>query len=532
MFIFNKNKLLLIILLMGFILRVIPILWGVPINSYIHNYHADEPKVYDTILNFPGNYFSTQKFMGYGTFVQYTLGILLIPLKLLFKVLAFQENYQIAVIILSRFFNVIMGTISIYFTYYLASKIFDEKTGLIAALLLSLSFYHVINSAIITLDVVMGLLLVINFLLCFKAVSSNNLIWYIILGILSGMLLSTKITGGLFLFVPLILILLKLRENPENIPVKKFRLELLKYACIYLLTSVFIFLLFNPHVYLDPHKYINYFLQGNKDWIERTSVSTGETLLKWLQSTIILNGLPITVFTLIGLIIFRRRKLKFQLSLLFFVLIYYCLWRWFLPPRYLIWIAPILCIFAANALIYFLEKRNILLRRIVTLLLIITAGFSLYLSISGIKLRLEDTRTQAAIYIDKNINKGSSIGLAYASEKYNWKTHDWRYPKINFSKYKEENFLNEPDIIIVTSYDFKPITETLNTNKINSDFTLKKEFFREWYLYSPPSPEIFKFYSSLFHNKNNYVLIKSFKENINVPVEFPPPEIRIYEKME
>ena len=158
--IFNlkSNKLLLIILLLSLIVRLLPIFWGVPLNPYVKNFHPDEPKVYFGIMNFPRSYFSFTQFKGYGTFIQHSLGFLFIPLKLV-KVFGNYDLYSILVIVLARFFNIIMGTATILLTYILAVRIFEKKTALIASALLALSFFHVLNSSVITLDVVMSFFL-------------------------------------------------------------------------------------------------------------------------------------------------------------------------------------------------------------------------------------------------------------------------------------------------------------------------------------------------------------------------------------
>jgi 4-amino-4-deoxy-L-arabinose transferase-like glycosyltransferase len=531
--IFNlkSNKLLLIILLLSLIVRLLPIFWGVPISPYVKNYHPDEPKVYKSILNFPGIYFSTQTFMGYGTFIQYILGLMFLPLKLMFKILGHQENYGIVVIVLSRFSNVVMGTISVWFTYYLASKIFDRKVAILSALLLSLSLYHTINSSVITLDVAMGLLLIINFILSFNAIIKNNISSYILLGAASGMLLGIKLTGGLFFVIPVILILFNLKNIPADLSKKNYMFQQFKNVGAYVLVAIIIFLIFNPHVYLNPEKFINFYLRERRDWVDRTSLSISDTLIKFIISTSTSVGFPITILAFIGILSLRKGNLYLQLVLVFFLLEYYLFWRWFILPRYIISVTPIICIFAAHILVFFYKKNNQVIKGITVGILILTVGYSVYLSFSGIILRIEDTRPDASRYIDQNIKEGSTLGIGYASDKYSWKSHDWRYPKINFGKYKEENFLNGPDILILSSFDFIPIMETLNSNKIDSNFVLSKAYYKEWYRYSPPSSEILQFYHKLFNPKiSNYILIKSFKKNINVNIEFPPPEIRIYKK--
>jgi hypothetical protein len=527
----KKNKLLFAIILVGFVLRILPILWGIPINEYVRMYHPDEGHVLRSIGGFPKIYFSTKTFMGYGTFVPYTLGFLFMPFKLI-RFIGFQDLHKILIFLLSRFSNVLMGTATIYFTYLLAKTIFNKKIAVLSAALLACSFYHVMNSAIITLDVAMGLMIVINFLLCFHAVEKNSFKLYVLLGIASGMLIGTKITGGLFVAVPIALALLRIRQyNSNDLYTTNAASNFLRNIIIYISTVIIVFLLYHPHVYLDPEKYINFFLREKRDWVDRTSVSFWGMFLIWVKSTITSVGLPVTILSIIGFIFPKKYNSKFQYALIFFLVLYYGFWRWFMLPRYLISVAPIICIFAANACIYFFEFKNAVIKLVAIGAIVTSIATSFYLCVSGINLRFRDTRPAAAKYIMQNIEKGRSIGIGYVSEKYPWKTFSWRHPKINFAKYKEMDFLNNPDIIILSSDDFHQIIETLNSDKINGEYALGKKYYKEWYRYSPPSVKILRFYDNFFNqDRSNYSLMIAFKKDINVPVEFPPPEIRIYKK--
>jgi Dolichyl-phosphate-mannose-protein mannosyltransferase len=528
----KKNKLLTAILLAAFAIRIIPILWGVPLFPYVKNYHPDEPKIYIDIINFPRSYFTFEQFSGYGTFIQDTLGFLFIPLKLL-KLIVNNKIYEIAVIIFARLFNAAAGTAAILFTYFLGIKIFDKKTALFASAFLAFSFYHVMNSAIITLDIVMSLVIVINFLLTLYAVNSNHIKPYIFLGIASGILLSTKITGGLFLFVPVLFNFLLFRSNVSGgLKGKDLLFVITKNLAVYILVAVLVFLLFNSYVYLYPFRYLSFLLDQKKNLIDRSYISIWQTSQQWMKRTEIAMGFPITLLFIAGLALVRKKHFKIQSLMILFIFAYYAFWRWSILPRYIISIAPIICLFAANSLTYLYEKQSMIIKGMVISITAVVLCYSGYLCFSGIKLRFDDTRTEASKYIDNNIKEGSSIGVSYVADKFSGKYHDWRYPEVNFNKFKNENFLNKPDIIILSSNDFYQVDSLLHSNKLNNKYELNKRYYREWYRYSPPSPQLLKFYDELL-NKNNsgYILIKTFKKKIFVPVEFPPPEVRIYKKL-
>ena len=83
----------------------------------------------------------------------------------------------------------------------------------------------------------------------------------------------------------------------------------------------------------------------------------------------------------------------------------------------------------------------------------------------------------------------------------------------------------------MNSYDIGNIIETLKSCKLASDYKLDKAYHKEWYRFSAPSPEIFRFYNKLFIKKNiEYELVKKFYINVNVPIEFPAPEILIFKR--
>jgi hypothetical protein len=79
--------------------------------------------------------------------------------------------------------------------------------------------------------------------------------------------------------------------------------------------------------------------------------------------------------------------------------------------------------------------------------------------------------------------------------------------------------------------DAQKILYTLNSEKIGNDYVLPKRYNKEWYRYSAPSPRIFKFYDDwLIKKTSGYRLLETFHRKVNVPLEFAPPEIRIYKK--
>jgi hypothetical protein len=527
----REHKVLSLIMLCGFVLRVIPILWGIPILPFIDGYHPDEPKAYRTIIGFPGVYLTTNFFQGYGTTVQFIIGFFLLPLKLIFvKLLGLKGNYAIIVVVFSRFVSVLAGTATIYLIYHLSKKFFSKKVGLISAAFFATAFYPTMNSSLITLDVIMGFLLVVNFILCIYALENNRLSPYIMLGVATGILIGTKITAALFIAVPFILNFLKtLHPNglEENNSPTKNAILLVPYWAV---TGI-VFLTFNPHIVIDPIKYVHFFVKENSVWIDAVKVPISDMFLIWANHIAKCVGFPVAFLALGGILIPGKKYLRYKCSIILFIICYFFIWRWLLLARYIILVTPFLCMFAAHLCILILDRKHKVFKFLGTACIVITLGYSVYLCLNGIYIRLTDTRVAAGKFIEENLTPGSTIGISRVSKKYTWKTHKWMYPHVNFKKFKELDLLEKPDFLIMSSYDFGSIVETLKSDKLSSDYKLDSAYHKEWYRSTAPSPELFKFYDNLFiKNSIEYELMKKFNINVNVPVEFPAPEILIFKR--
>lgn len=529
-----RENALFIVLIIGFLLRVVPILWGIPIKPYIRSYHPDEGKVFNSIMGFPEIYWTTKPFSGYGTAVQYMLGALLIPLKfVLAQLLNLRFEYYITALIISRLTSIILGTGTIYLVYLIGKKIYDENVAFVSALFLSVSFYHTLNSPLITLDVSMSFFLMLNFFLCIRAIEKNRLSDYIILGVASGLMIGIKTVSGIFFCIPCILSYLRLYypKNDNDRDRTQF-LKQTKFLISYILIAVFVFIIFHPHIFLDLEKYIAFYLREKHDWLDRSRGTIKQLFYIWGSNSVKSVGVFVSIFALIGAIVPGKKNLHLKLMFLLFCVLYYGFWRWLLVPRYIIVVAPIMCIFAANACMLFFSRKNIVLRTLSIAMITVALGYSFYSCVSGISLRLNDTRTSTAKFILQNVPKGTTIGVSSVSEKYDWRTHSWRYPKIDFKRFRVVNFLYEPEILVLSSYDYNSILNTLESGKLLNNYVLPEKYYRDWYRYSPPSPRIFKFYDDLLVKKDKkYILLRTFQGNVNVPLEFAPPEIRIYKKI-
>ena len=76
----RHNRLLLIIVVIGFLLRVSTILWGVPVLPFVGIYHPDEHSTYSHALYFPQTYGIETNFV-HGSTLPYLMAALLSPVK-------------------------------------------------------------------------------------------------------------------------------------------------------------------------------------------------------------------------------------------------------------------------------------------------------------------------------------------------------------------------------------------------------------------------------------------------------------------
>lgn len=528
-----KSKYLIGILLLAAILRFPGIFWGIPVfDSMVQNYHPDEPKIIKGAFQFPQHILRNND-LRYPTFYHYFLGALSIPAKIIFKYLSWpEEKYQIFLSIFARFISILLGIGAVFLTFILAKKLYNEKTGLLSALFLSLSFYHVQNSSWATLDAANSFFLILTVLLAFKLYEDPSLKFYILTGISLGILTGTKYNGFVVIFLILILHF-SVFFNSRKIFASIAQAIFSKNLWILLFTAGIVFILTTPGIILKPDAFkasmselINF--GAGKKYRVITDFSFYFSIIK---NYITATDPLLTSAMILGLVFPLHKSLNKEIPIIFVVLIFSFAFG-ALTSRQLIAVLPLTSILGAQAIYYLYKKIEFAPKQIWgTVLLILWIIFEIAYSSAGILLRTNDTRTAAAYYIEKNLAAGSTIG---ASSIGNYQRWSWMMPKIDTKKYKIVDPLEKPDFIILTSFDYEKMEEALLSDKLHN-YIWEEKSSAEWYRRQPPSREVFLFYENLLKkmgNKYNYRLIKKFEKRIFIPIEFPPPRVRIYENLE
>ncbi|MGH7860238.1 MAG: ArnT family glycosyltransferase, partial [Candidatus Binatia bacterium] len=98
-----------------------------------------------------------------------------------------------------RLLSALLGTATVYVTYRAASRLDDRRAAIFAALCLALTYYHVRDSHLATLDVPMTFWASLAFYAAVKVLTEREVSprWYVAGGIASALATATKYNGGI-----------------------------------------------------------------------------------------------------------------------------------------------------------------------------------------------------------------------------------------------------------------------------------------------------------------------------------------------
>lgn len=102
----------------------------------------------------------------------------------------YQNEFQV------RFPYLFMGIAGIFTWYFLAKKIFDQKTALITALFISLNGLFISFSRITQYQSVMYFVMPLSIFAFIYALKTHKLVWYVLSGLLTGFLILTHYDGA------------------------------------------------------------------------------------------------------------------------------------------------------------------------------------------------------------------------------------------------------------------------------------------------------------------------------------------------
>ncbi|MEW6457435.1 MAG: glycosyltransferase family 39 protein [Acidobacteriota bacterium] len=461
----------------------------------------------------------------YPVFYQYIVAIIFRALGLIFSILGaipkgitkIWSYYELSTIarILSGFY----GTISIYITYLVGKKLYNQKAGILSAIFLTLSFNHIILGHSAVLDNQMGLFAIITFLFCVGIYLEGKLIYYIFSGIFAGFAIASKYNGGMILVALIIAHILYSIEKEKNIIKTLFHKKLF----IAIFFTIFGFFIGAPYFFIEPgyslKKLIFYIgVLSKPDWW-MTPVKPDTLIEKIIQHNYfraILNinysiGLPFSILILIGFIkLFKLRKkeiLLFSFPILYILIALgsYGISR----PRDLFVLLPFLALIQSLGFVLiwdFLRKyidKRIIRNSVLTLALMIIFIPTLFRDIEAVYyIKRYDTVELAHNWIEKSLPENSKI----AFEMYSPLPDDKRYKHYfgfffilgfrDFSFYR-----NNFDFLIVSSINYKYrfyLTEKYHPNEVrfyrglNREYELIKDFSLKLIEMKNPTVKLYK----------------------------------------
>lgn len=97
-----------------------------------------------------------------------------------------------------RLMSTLFALATILLVHGVSRRLFDRKTGLLAAALLALSPVHVLHSKLIRMDIQMGFLIVAAFWFCLNLLEKGDWMDYLLAGLLTGLAVVTKYPAVVF----------------------------------------------------------------------------------------------------------------------------------------------------------------------------------------------------------------------------------------------------------------------------------------------------------------------------------------------
>ncbi len=385
--------------------------WGSPFA-----FHPDERNIASSVsqLNFYDNW--NPHFFAYGTFPIYIIFISGVVIKSITSLmLAPSINFEMA-IILSRFYSAILSIASIYLTYKIAKQYTGESWAKLTIIICTTSIAFLQYSRFGTFEIWLTFLYLILFYFCVKLLTKTKSFLLVIISIVLGLSIATKISSIIIVALPILCILI------TSAHLKK-REQKIKYILRYLVTLIYFsttsFVIFSPYVILD-------YASFRGSIIYEASVASGNLSVFYTGQFIntipfiyqYLHVLPFIINPLITLVsipalifLFLKTVGKKDIRLFLLITTFSLLFisqsvlfvKW---SRYLIPSIPYLAI-----IITIFVKDGISNQKLRNTTLVIISIVGLLYSFSFIKTVIfaQDTRIQASNYLKNKIPKDSKI---------------------------------------------------------------------------------------------------------------------------
>jgi len=438
-------------------------------------------------------------------------------------------------LLVGRAMIVMFGVASVYMVYRIAKSLYDEKTGILSALFLSILPIHVLLSYIMIPDIPVIFWMILALYCCINLFRTKKLKWYIFTGIVSGLSGATKSDGLLLIFpiitAHLISVMGNKRQSFKNYLFSLFDRRLI--ICFVTMVLVVI-VVGNPYIVVSFKETVDHFLHRSPhlvgtEFLPPTPLAFLKNITKNMfnRSAIFLimelgNLLP---FMLAGLVYALYKRSKSDILLLGLIVPFYIAvsgLKW-CSPDYLLPIIPFAVILIARFLVQAIGSDRIVKYSglLIWLLVFVITFDSVFVSVKNNSLMAQkDTRMEAAEWIRNNIPAGSTIGLTVDARDDQYCTA----PPLSKSRYKIKVIEYEFNQKGLLGADYIILTDILQMQmlpEVSKKFREVKSFIK--------TPKIFGIYFNRKHVSDLFMnsLMKLHKR-IYRNTDWMQPDIRIF----
>ena len=528
-----KNKslihsfvLLFCIAVFSFLLRITGLFW----DGGFH-LHPDERAIllFTLPISFPSSFIEflspssnlNPHFFAYGSFPLYLLKGVSIPASFFNNSIGTYENMHI----LGRVISALFDTGTIVMLFFLTRKIFTNKIGLIASLLYGISVLPIQLSHFYAVDTILTFFITTLIYVLILFYEKPTILKSIIIGILFGTALATKISAIVILFsigltLTTDIILEILRKGRNLYPLIR---RLIFFLLIISITTVAMFFILEPYAYLD---FANFYKQNQTQYnmthnafiFPYTLQYVGKIPYLFELKNIFFWGLgPImSLISLFGFLLLlfhigKERKIdsraKEIIIVTFFILYFGIVGSFAIGfMRYLLPIYPFLAIFGAYGLSFIKSRMPFAFWAVILVLLLIwpASFFSIYNN--------THPRVVASLWIHSKIAEGSTIAVEhwddslplYGQEKYNVETLALYEPDSKEKWEKINKQLQKSEYIILSSNRlYIPLQKLTDCKKLPSIYCY---------------PQTAQYYKNLFSGKLGFKNVAEFTNYPTIPI--------------
>ena len=429
----KKYGLITAILILAAFLRILGIWHGYPYSFYPDEAHFVKRALSFGSLDFNPHWFHKPAFYMYVLFFEYGVYYVIGKIAGLWSTVS---DFAVSYVknpgpfyIIGRITTVLFSLGSILAVYRIGERYFKPGTGIVAALLLCLSFGHVAASQDIKADTPAMFCAIISMLFLLGYVKDYKLSNLILASILAGVGTATKIYSCVMLVPIVIGIIVVQRETAVNIGQKMHKI--IFYGCIVLIIFFTAFFICSPYHFLDPLgrqatfgfidttvEKINHLFGAEKTVDpesflgERAGLFEGS--ISYIKVLLATKGMGIIAgISFVGLVYLLSHISKQVFIFLTYPVLFTGISIYYFPgyaePRHQLPIYPFLVV-CGGTLIAAVAGKEGLRKKIAIAILLLSLAHPLYKIIErDIHVARLDTRNLAKTWIESNIPSGAKL---------------------------------------------------------------------------------------------------------------------------